>query len=67
MARNTFLTSIDDATAEAAYQVKQSAKDVDAIDLIDLLKQAYDAIDNWFSLIATQDVDEAIQEIKLKE
>lgn len=67
LARNTFLTAIDDATAESAYQVKQSAKDVDVTDLIDLLKQAHDAIDNWFDLIATQDVDEAIREIKLKE
>ena len=49
------------------YQVKQSPKDVDVTDLIDLLKQAHDAIDNWFSLIATQDVDEAIRAIKLKE
>ena len=67
LARNTFLTAIDDATAEAAYQVKQTAKDVDVTDLVDLLKQAHDAIDNWFGLIATQDVDEAIREIKLKE
>ena len=67
LARNTFLTAIDDATAESVYQVKQSAKDVDVTDLIDLLKQAHDAIDNWFSLIAIQDVDEAIREIKLKE
>ena len=63
--RNDFLTAIDDACAESGYQVKQNAQDVDVTDLVYLIRQAYTALDSWFSLIGQQDVDEAIQEIQL--
>ena len=63
--RNDFLTAIDDACAESGYQVKQNAQDVDVTDLVDLIRQAYTALDSWFSLIGQHDVDEAIQEIQL--
>ena len=64
--RNQFLTSIEDARAEAAYQAKQNGAEVDVTDLVDLLNQSRDAIGNWFSLIAPQDVEEAIREVQLK-
>ena len=64
--RNQFLTAIDDASAEAAYQVKQNMNDVETTDLIDLVGQAHDACDNWFSLIAPQDVKDAIQKVQLR-
>ena len=38
---------------------------MDVTDLVDLIRQAYTALDSWFSLIGQQDVDEAIQEIQL--
>lgn len=63
--RNEFLTSIDDACAEAAYQAKQK-DDVDVTDLVDLVNQAHSACDNWFSLIASQDVEEAIKNVGLQ-
>lgn len=62
--RNQFLTSIEDARAEAAYQAKQNGAEVDVIDLVDLLNQASGAMENWFSLIAPQDVEEAILQLK---
>lgn len=62
--RNQFLTSVDDAAAEAAYQVKQSVGEVDVTELVDLVNTAYTASTNWFSLIASQDVEEAIKEVQ---
>jgi len=64
--RNQFLTSIDDAAAEAAYQVKQSVGEVDATELVDLVNTARAASTNWFSMIASPDVEEAIQEVQLQ-
>mmetsp|Transcript_2488 Transcript_2488/g.5266 ORF Transcript_2488/g.5266 Transcript_2488/m.5266 type:complete len:154 (-) Transcript_2488:10-471(-) len=66
--RNQFLTAIDDACAEAAYQVKQqnnnAQDDVDVTDLVDLVSQAHSACDSWFTLIASRDVEEAIKEVQ---
>lgn len=61
--RNQFLTAIDDAIAEAAYQAKRTVAEVDVTDLIDLVNQAHNACDGWFSLIAPQDVGDAKQEL----
>ena len=70
--RNQFLTSMDDAIAEAAYQFKKQNNnaaitemmDDDATDLVDLISQAHSACEDWFSLIAPQDIEEAIQEVQ---
>jgi hypothetical protein len=58
--RNQFLTAIDDAIAESAYDMKLNAEELDLTDLIDLVKQAHDSIETWFSLIPSADVDDAI-------
>jgi len=62
--RNQFLTSIDDATAEAAYLVGQNSEEVDAKDLVDLVSQAHGACNSWFSLIAPEDVEDASKEAR---
>ncbi len=63
--RNQFLTAIDDLTAEVAYQVKQqTSEEIDVADTVSLMNEAHDAIENWFSLIASQDVEEAIAAVK---
>ena len=64
--RNEFLTAIDDLTAEVAYQVKQqtSNEEIDVTDAVSLMNEAHEACENWFSLIASQDVEEAIAAVK---
>ncbi|KAL9182382.1 hypothetical protein ACHAXT_013034 [Thalassiosira profunda] len=62
--RNQFLTAIDDATAEAAYQVKLTAEEADITDIVQLVQQAHDALRSWFALIAPQDVEEAVREVQ---
>jgi hypothetical protein len=63
--RNQFLTAIDDLTAEVAYQVKQqTSEEIDVTDTVSLMNEAHDACENWFSLIASQDVEEAITAVK---
>ena len=63
--RNQFLTAIDDLTAEVAYQVKQtSSEEIDVTDTVSLMNEAHEACENWFSLIASQDVEEAIAAVK---
>ena len=42
--RNQFLTAIYDASAEAAYQVKQNMNDVETTDLVDLVGSARDGL-----------------------
>jgi hypothetical protein len=76
--RNQFLTAMEDAQAEVAYQVKQQQQQqqqeessqqvvlVDTSDVVDLMNQAHTACTKWFDLIATQDVNEAL-EVVLKE
>ena len=62
--RNQFLTSIDDATAEAAYQAKQRPGEVDVAELVELMNAACAASANWFSLIGSRELEEAIQEVQ---
>ncbi|KAL7450406.1 hypothetical protein ACHAWC_002321 [Mediolabrus comicus] len=63
--RNQFLTAIDDLTAEVTYQVKQkTSEEIDVTDTVSLMNEAHDACENWFSLIASQDVEEAITAVK---
>ncbi len=38
---------------------------VDATDLVDLVRLAHEACGNWFSLIAPQDVEDAMEEVRL--
>jgi len=38
---------------------------MDVKDLVDLVGLAHDACDNWFSLIAPQDVEDASEEVRL--
>lgn len=59
--RNTFLTAIDDAVAEVAYQVRlKEEEEVDVTDVVSLVNEAHEACENWFSLIPSQDVEEAV-------
>ena len=58
--RNQFLTSIEDAKAEVAYQVKQIPEDIDRADSIQLMADAHTACQKWFDLIPTVDIDEAL-------
>jgi hypothetical protein len=58
--RNQFLTAIDDAAAEVAYQVRLKPEEMDVTDVTTLVNEAHEACENWFSLIASQDVEEAI-------
>lgn len=62
--RNDFLTAIEDAKAEAAYQARQSAGDVDVAELVDLVSRARSACDDWFSLIAPRDVEDAVKAVE---
>lgn len=61
--RNQFLTAIDDARAEVAYQVKQPPDAIDLADTIMLMNQAHAACNNWFELIPKEDVEEALKSI----
>lgn len=58
--RNQFLTSIEDAKAEVAYQVKQIPEDIDRADSVQLMADAHTACQKWFDLIPTVDIDEAL-------
>lgn len=58
--RNQFLTDIEDAKAEVAYQMKQPPDEIDTTDVVMLMNQAYTACTEWFSLIPVQDVQEAV-------
>ena len=64
--RNQFLTAIEDAQAEIAYQSRQLPDEIDIIDATDLVNQAYAAAEKWFDLIAPQDVDDAMDRIHSK-
>ena len=57
--RNEFLTAIEDAQAEVAYQVKQRPSEIDTFDSEELMNQAYVALSKWFGLIPGEDVLEA--------
>jgi len=65
--RNQFLTAIDDAVAEVAYQVRLKAEEVDVTDVVNLVKEAHEACENWFLLIPSQDVEEAVAAVMLKD
>lgn len=62
--RNQFLTYIEDARAEVAYQVKQDV--IDVTDIVVLVNEANDAFENWFSLIAPVDINEAREKLQGK-
>ena len=62
--RNQFLTSIEDAKAEVAYQVKQSPQDIDRVDADSLMNDAHSACQKWFDLIPSVDIDEALNVIR---
>ena len=66
--RNEFLTAIDDAVAEVAYQVRlKQPEEVDVTDVVNLVNEAHEACENWFSLIPSQDVEEAVAAVMLKD
>lgn len=58
--RNEFLTAMEDAAAELAYQLKQPQPDVQVQDVVELMDQAHAALAKWFDQIATVDVQEAM-------
>ena len=58
--RNQFLTVIEDAQAEVMYQSKQAIDQLDVLDIINLVNEANVAFENWFLLIAPEDVKFAI-------
>jgi hypothetical protein len=66
--RNQFLTLIEDAKAEISYQLlrRQASADaatsegLDTADVVNLVTQAHIACNEWFALIAPQDVEDAI-------
>lgn len=62
--RNQFLTYIEDARAEVAYQVNQDV--IDVTDIVVLVNEANDAFENWFSLIAPVDINEAREKLQGK-
>ena len=65
--RNQFLTAIDDAVAEVAYQVRLKPEEVDVTDVVNLVNEAHEACENWFLLIPSQDVEEAVAAVMLKD
>ncbi|KAK1732769.1 hypothetical protein QTG54_016481 [Skeletonema marinoi] len=65
---NQFLTAIDDAVAEVAYQVRlKQPEEVDVTDVVTLVNEAHEACENWFSLIPSQDAEEAVAAVMLKD
>jgi hypothetical protein len=61
--RNQFLTAIEDARAEVSYQLSHSADSVEVSDVLDLMNEANTAFANWFALIASRDIAEAIEAV----
>jgi hypothetical protein len=66
--RNEVLTSMDDVKAELEYQVTTSTttsslEEQKLTDLLELLQVASNAMDRWFSLIDSKDVQDAIDAI----
>ena len=64
--RNQYLTAIEDLQAEVAYQAKLSSDSIDTLDTVDLMKQAYNAISQWFDMISPEDIEEAIVMVNTK-
>ena len=62
--RNQFLTAIEDAKAEVAYQVRKLPNEVDRTDAVELIGDAYLACKKWFDLIAPIDVEEAMEVVR---
>jgi len=60
--RNQFLTAVEDARAEVAYQATKvaSVDEIDVLDTVDIMDRAFAAMNNWFGLIAPGDLEEAI-------
>jgi hypothetical protein len=65
--RNQFLTLIEDAKAEISYQLRQQPSAtvperwaLDTADVVNLMNQAQTACNEWFALIAPQDVEDAM-------
>ena len=65
--RDHFLTVINDAIAESAHQTnKANIEEVNVMDLMDLVNQTHSACGNWFLLIASSDVEDAVEEVLMK-
>ena len=72
--RNEFLTVIEDAVAEARYQVekKLGSKEEEVVDdnvsdLKVLVEQAWVACGKWFEFIAVGDVEEAVAAVRMED
>lgn len=63
--RNQYLTAIDDLQAEVSYQAKQTSDTIDVSEIIILVTQANKALSQWFALISSTDVQEAIHAVKI--
>lgn len=67
--RNQILTAMDDVRAELEYQIKNtessssSSGNIDAEELLNLLKEAQRACNRWFDLIDPNDVKVAIESV----
>ena len=65
--RNQLLTALDDATAEARYQLKEQEErqtTVDVSDLVELMDEAYTSSSKWFAMIAPEDVQQAMEAVR---
>ena len=59
--RNEFLNAMEDAVAEVAFQLKQQSQaDFQVRDVVERMGQAHAALEKWFDLIETADVQEAM-------
>ena len=58
--RNEFLNAMEDAVAEVAFQLKQSQADFQVRDVVERMGQAHAALEKWFDLIETANVQEAM-------
>lgn len=64
--RNQYLTAIEDAQAEVAYQAKQNIDSIEISDTVELMRQAYVASSQWFDMIFSEDVGEAMSSVNAK-
>lgn len=65
--RNQLLTALDDAIAEAKYQLKEQEERqtiVDVSDLVQLMDEAYTSSSKWFAMIAPEDVQQAMEAVR---
>ena len=71
--RNQIITAMDDVRAELEYQLSRdkeggtdAAVKIDARDLLELLTEAQQACDQWFSLIDPKDVHVAMETVAME-